>query len=233
MFSKLFSSRYLGIKTTAQFVVVLLAGSVGLSVAASSASAGLDAIAYNTTGQSITTRTVSLVQSAGSLNSVLSGGFGTAIGSMVPKDTRTFYVNLLTGTETTTALTLTTSDSATSSVLTRDDTRGLFVTIQSCSIAWADAVCTGGETSTVMSNVALATFNTDKQAVPSPPVLIAGDIAPVKTLYLRVKLALPDQNETTINGVAPTVVGGSIQNNTASIRWTFRVLQRAETNIDN
>jgi hypothetical protein len=55
--------------------------------------------------------------------------------------------------------------------------------------------------------------------------LSSGPITAGATVALQVVLTLPDQDETTLNGVAPT----TIQGQSATLAWSFTVRQRATT----
>jgi len=227
MFKALFTASHLGIRTAAQFAVVLTAGSVGMSVAATSASAGLDAVANNSgSPTAITTGSMSLTQAA----VAPSTGFTQTITSLAPGDTRNFYVNLTNGSLAAQTLTVGVADNGATN-LTRHATpsKGLQVLIKQCSIAWGTVtpgVCSGIETS-LLASTAITTINTSNGGVEAS--LIAGSIAISEVIRLKITLVLPDQTETTTNGVLPP---GTIQNLSTQLTWTLRELQRSATNTD-
>lgn len=240
MFSKLFSASHLGIRTVAQFSVVMLAGSVGLSIAASSASSGLDAIATNGTAQTIATGTLGLTPTNGlKIGGASSLGFGSNVSGMVPKDIRSFYVNLTTGSMAGSLLTVSIIDTATAtSLLTRDETKGLQVEIRGCGEAWGGTISVptcGAQVPGTFTNLLYTPITGINKAILSTnsATLMSGEVAASTTIYLRISLKLPDQNETSTNG-QPAVPesGTTIQGLTASINWTFKILQRTETNTD-
>lgn len=229
MFKALFSASHLGIRTAAQFSVVVLAGSVGLSVSASSASSGLDAIATNTSATSITTGTLSLTQAAGSSGT----GFTQSLSGLVPGDTRNFYVDVTNGTLQGQDLTLGVADSA-SNTLSRNATpsKGLQITVTRCSIAWGTVtpgVCSGTQT-TLLTTRAITTINT--AGTGSVATIFSGAIANGTVFRLKFTLLLPDQDETTTNGVIASP-STSIQNATTAMTWTFREVQRTVSDLDS
>jgi hypothetical protein len=229
MFKALFSASHLGIRTAAQLSVVVLAGSVGLSVSASSASSGLDAIANNGSATSITTGTLSLTQAAGPTGT----GFTQSLTGLVPGDTRNFYVNVTNGTLQAQDLTLGVTDTA-SNTLSRNGTpaKGLQVTVTRCSLDWGTVtagVCSGTST-TLLTTRAITTINTAGTGLVA--TIFAGAITNGTVFRLKFTLLLPDQDETTTNGniASPST---SIQNATTAMTWTFRVIQRTVTDTDS
>lgn len=226
MFKGLFSSSHLGIRTAAQFAAVLTAGSIGMSVAASSASSGLDAIANNASATSITTGTLSLTQAPGPTGT----GFTQTLTGLVPGDTRNFYVDVTNGSLLAQTLTLGVADSAANN-LGRNATpaNGLQVTVTRCSVAWAGGACSG-TTTVLLTTRAITTINTAGSG--SVATLFAGAIANADVFRLKFTLLLPDQTETTTNGVIASP-STSIQNATAAFTWTFREVQRTATDTDS
>lgn len=228
MFKALFSASHLGLRTAAQFAVVLTAGSVGMSVAASSASSGLDAIANNSgSPTNITSATLSLVQAAVSPST----GFTQSITGVAPGDTRNFYVNLTNGALPALDLTVSVSDNG-DTLLTRHTTpsKGLQVTIKQCSIAWGTVtagVCSGSET-TVLASTAIKTLNTSSTGAATATTVTS--IAANAVLRLKFTITLPDQSETTTNGVLPST---PIQGLSTAITWTLREIQRTGTDTDS
>lgn len=133
MLKALMSSTNLVTRTIAQFAVVAVAGTVGVTVAATSASASLDAIASNTSPQAITSGTLSLTIGT----NTGSTGFASTVTSMVPGDTLTYAISLVNGTMAGQNLYLSLNDTATAAtLLTTSSTKGLTVTVTECSVAW-------------------------------------------------------------------------------------------------
>ena len=225
MFKALFSASHLGIRTAVQFVVVLTAGSVGMSVAASSASSGLDAIANNTgSPTNITSATLSLTQAAASPST----GFTQSITGMAPGDTRNFYVNLTNGALPALNLTVSMADNG-DTLLTRHTTpsKGLQVTIKQCSSAWSSGVCNDTET-TVLAKTAIKSLNTSSSGAATATTLTS--IAASALMRLKFIIELPDQSETTTNGNLPST---PIQGLSTAITWTLREVQRTATDTDS
>ena len=65
-------------------------------------------------------------------------------------------------------------------------------------------------------------------AAGSPGTALSGlsSITVGQVIYLRFTFLLPDQAETTVNGVLPS---GTIQGLTANMTWTFDEVQRTAT----
>ena len=215
MFKFLFQGSNLIARTAAQFAVVGMAGTIGVTVASSSASASLDAIAQNDTAQSIASGTLSLTLAAGAGSS----GFGTSVTGMAPGDTKTFYVNYTNGTMPAQNLYLK-AIATTSNTLVTDATKGLQVTVTQCDQAWVGGLC-GGTTTTLGGSRSLSSI------VASEATIWTGSTAANEIKYMKFVITLPDQTETVTNGVLPP---GSIQGLSNSITWQLREIQRAATN---
>ena len=189
---------------------------VGLSLAGTSVYAGLTAVATNTTPETASSGTLSLVMANNGV------GFSSTVANLAPGDVVNRYVDLTQGTTLDgQALTLAVTDT-TPTKLTTDATNGLHVTVTSCSAAWVPStgVC-GGTTTALLSNAAL-------QAIPvaTPGTLIAGVVTKATIQHLQVSVVLPNQTEVTTNGVTP---GGTIQGLAASLTWQFTEAQRTAT----
>lgn len=225
MLGSLFTGSNLAVRTVAQFAVVLTAGTFGLSVASSAASAGLDAVAYNTAAEPIATGTMSLTLSTGLAGS----GFGYSISAMAPGDTVTVLVNLANGSLPAQNIYLAILESPTANtLLTRDGTKGLKVNIDECSSAWTVSYTCSDTTTSRATNLFLHSINQSETST-LEQLLIPGAIAASTTRYLRFQIILPDQNETTTNGQLPS---NSIQNLSTNIVWKFRETQRAATSTN-
>lgn len=70
------------------------------------------------------------------------------------------------------------------------------------------------------NNVALSSLAS------TPTSLIAGAQAAGTVDHLQISLVLPNETETTVNGVLP---GSTIQGLSASLTWTFTEAQRTAT----
>lgn len=203
-----------------RFAGAATAAVVGLALTVGAAFALLDATAFNTTAQTVSSGTLELALADNG------AGFTTAIANLAPTDVVNRYVDITnTGTLDGKALTLTVTD-ATPTKLTTDLTNGLHATISQCTGGtWAPGtgVCSG-TTTALVSGVALKTLAT------TPSTLIAGAMTAATAVHLQVSITLPDQVETTTNGVLPA---STIQSLSASITWTFNETQRAGTTTNS
>ena len=144
-------------------------------------------------------------------------GFSQPVANLAPGDVVNRFVTLSNdGTLAATDLTLKVTGT-TSTLLTTDPTKGLAVSVASCSGAWTPTtgVCSGTTTS-LLSGSAVSTLT-------SPDTLIDGDVPVGATRHLKVSLSLPDQVETTVNGVPPV---NTIQGLTTTLNYTFTMSQR-------
>jgi hypothetical protein len=193
-------------------------GLVGVAVTTAGVYAALNANAFNTSAQSVTSGTLKLTLANNGV------GFGQSISTMAPGDVVNRFVDVTTsGTLDAQNLTLGVADSI-GSKLTNDATNGLHVTVTSCSgatwvVASGTATC-AGTTSVVLNNAALSTL------ISAPSTLVSGAITAGTAYHLKMSVTLPDQTETTQNGTLPA---NTIQGLSASLTWTFEVAQRAAT----
>lgn len=195
-------------------IIISIAAIAGQSVLAS-----LNATAFNTTAQNINAGTLKL-DLANSGN-----GFGASISNIVPGDVVNRYVTLTnSGTLNGIGLTLKTSQTGTASLITDGTggvtTKALKLTVTSCSVAWntSTGACTG-TTSTELNSTVIGSLT-------SATPLTNGTMSSSAAKYLQMKIELPDQNETTINGALPsnTVQGGAVD-----VTYTFDLAQRVAT----
>lgn len=204
-----------------------------LAITGAGVYAGLTATAGNTTAQTVTSGTLSLTMANNGV------GFGQAVSNMAPADVVNRYVDLTNGGNLAAQnLTLSVADgTATPTKLTTDATNGLRVTVNRCTNAtgvtgavWkpATGACEGinslgaaapGTVTALATAVPLATLRT------TASTLVTGAVGTAPVL-LQMSLALPDQNETTVNGTAPA---GTIQGLSAALTWTFSESQRTAT----
>jgi hypothetical protein len=191
---------------------------LGLAVTGAGVFAALSATAFNSSAQTISSGTLKLVYADNG------NGFSTSITNMAPGDVVNRYVDLTnTGTLAGKNLTLSAADSG-SSLLSSDATKGLHVTVTSCSTVWVPltGACTLGTTSVLLNNVAVSSL------VSAPSTVVSGAVA--SGYQLQFKITLPDQSETTQNGTLP---GGTIQGLTANMTWTFGESQRDATTTNS
>lgn len=186
------------------------------AIAGQSVIASLNATAFNTVAQGINSGTMKL-DLANNGN-----GFGQNISNLVPGDTVNRYVTLTnSGTIDGIGLTLKTAQTGTATLI-NDGTGGatnkaLRLSVKSCSVAWntTTGVCSGTEATELAA--------TQIGALTSATSLSSSTMASGAVKYLQMKIELPDQNETTVNGVLPanTVQGGSV-----NVTYTFDLAQR-------
>lgn len=178
--------------------------------------ASLNATAFNTAGQTVTTQTLQLTQAA----SGATGGITTAISNMAPGDVVHRFIDLTnTGTMGGTNLKLQLADS-TSSLLTSDAAKGLQIAISECSTAWSAAGACAGTPTTVMASTAASSL------VATAKTVSVGSLAATAVNRLKIEITLPDSTETTTNGVLPA---NTIQGLSSSLTWTFTEGQRTAT----
>jgi len=199
-------------------IVISVAAIAGQSVLAS-----LNATAFNTTAQNINAGTLKL-DLANNGN-----GFGTSIANVVPGDVVNRYVTLTnSGTLNGIGLTLKTAQTGTPSLITDGispiTTKALKLTVTSCSVAWntTTGVCSGTPTEELASTVI--------GSLTSATALASSTLNSTAVRYLQMKIELPDQNETTVNGALPanTVQGGSVD-----VTYTFDLKQRLATTTNS
>lgn len=156
-------------------------------------------------------------------------GFAQSIGNMAPGDTVHRFVTLEnTGSLDARDLTFTASATGAPALIADgkapSTTKALRVGVTSCSTTWDPRTgkCTGTVTS-LLAPTELATAATAQR-------LVDDSVAAGRTVELRIEITLPDQDEVTVNGVAPeqTVQGASVE-----IVHTFTATQRAATITDS
>ncbi|XAS68274.1 TasA family protein [Micrococcaceae bacterium Sec5.7] len=201
-----------------RLIAALALGAAGLAVTGSGVYAALTATASNTSAQSVTSGTLSLTM----FNN--GNGFGQSVSNLAPGDTVNRYVNLTQGSDLDAkALTLGVSAAA-ANKLTNDAINGLQATVTQCvGGTWTagTGVCSG-TTTILVASTPLSTL------AATPASVVAGPVSAGTVLNLKIALTLPDQAETTVNGVAP--VGTTIQGLSASLTWTFSETQRTAAN---
>lgn len=183
--------------------------------------ASLNATASAT--QAVSDGTLSLT---GAANGV---GFTNSIANMAPGDTVDRYYTLnnggsLASKALTVKVTPTAVSPTSSNVLTTDATRGLQLTINSCSTAWTTAgVCASGSTqSVVLPSTAVAASSLQSGIALSN----IGALAAAGQVYLQIVTQLPNQAETTVDGVFPA---NTVQGSSASLAYLFTETQRDAT----
>ena len=204
-------------------------GIIGLSllaIAGTGVLAGLNATTSNAAPQTADAGTLRLTMSATSP----SAGFGSNISNLAPGDVVNRYVSLTnSGTLGSQGLTLTIASSGTQTLITDGvapvATKALRVTVQSCSVAWTQAtgLCAGVAGKSEIAATALSSFATAQ-------ALTTTTLSPGGGLNLQIQTALPDQSETTVDGVLPTA---SVQGGAANLTFTFFQTQRTATSTNS
>jgi flagellar basal body-associated protein FliL len=203
---------------TGAVIVISIAAIAGQSVIAS-----LNATAFNETAQNINAGTMKL-DLANSGN-----GFGTSIDNIVPGDVINRYVTLTnSGTLNGRGLSLFLKTSQSSSPNLINDgasTKALKLTVTSCPVPWnvsaSSATCASPSIELVSTTIGL---------LASPVNLSNSILNSNESRYLQMKLELPEQNETTTNGVYPT---NTIQGGSVNVTYTFDLAQRLATTTNS
>ena len=199
-------------------IVISIAAIAGQSVIAS-----LNATAFNTTAQNINAGTMKL-DLANSGN-----GFGTSIANFVPGDVVNRYVTLTnSGTLNGIGLSLKTAQTGSANLISDgtggSTTKALKLTVTSCSVAWDPAAGTcSGTTAIELQPTVIGSLTSATQ-------LSNSTFNSATSKYLQMKMELPDQNETTVNGVYPT---NTVQGGNVNITYTFDLAQRVATTTNS
>lgn len=183
----------------------------------------LNATVSNVSAQNVNAGTMKLdLANAGN-------GFNTSINNMAPGDVVNRYVTLTnSGTLDGIGLSLKTAQTGTPSLITDGvspvTTKALKLTVTECDVAWntGTGACSGTLTTQVSSTV-IGSLTTAKP-------FTNGDMTSGKVRYLQMKIELPNQDETTINGNPPT---NTIQNGSVNITYTFDLAQRVATTTNS
>jgi hypothetical protein len=152
-------------------------------------------------------------------------GFTEDVTNLAPGDTVNRYV-VLTNSGSLDGDTLTVKVTPTGDASLIDDgtgsaaTKAVTLAISSCSVAWVPGTgACGGTTTVLRSAIPLGDFEADIS-------LGSGTFEPTATKNLQISLSLPDQDETTVNGVLPT---DTVQGKSVSVTYTFGIVQRTAT----
>ena len=198
-------------------IVLSVAAIAGQSVLSS-----LNATAFNTSPQNVNSGTLSLNLSSTSPST----GFSTSITNMAPGDVVNRYVTLTNnGTLDGINMSLQTAETGTATLISDTGTaKALVLTVKSCSVAWTQGTGTcSGTPNTEIAGAALGSYSVAK-------AFANGTLSASAVKYLQVSLQLPDQNETTVNGVQPTT---TIQGGNVYITYTFNFAQRNATTTNS
>ncbi len=205
-------------------LAVAVSGGALLMTAGFGVWAGLNATAFNTAPQSVSSGTLSLTLADHGV------GFSSSIANLAPGDTVNRYVDLTNGGNLDAqGLTLAVAASPAGTLVTDGTspaTRALTVAVSSCSTTWtaATGVCATSGTVTPLITA------TSLSALSSATSLISGTVANGATEHLQISVQLPNQSETTTNGSAPAT---TIQGQSVSLTYTFNEAQRTATTTNS
>ena len=199
-------------------IVISVAAIAGQSVLAS-----LNATASNTTAQSINAGTMKLKFDTTGTRTT----FTQPITNLVPGDVVYRYITLenngtIDGKDL--KLSLSTTGGTASLLSDGASTKALRLTVTSCSVAWdPSSITCGGTSNSEIASSAIGSLTT-------PVALGNSNLNSTAVRYLQMKIELPDQNETTINGTLPT---NTVQGGAVNVTYTFDLTQRTATTTNS
>lgn len=205
-----------------RLALVAVIGASIVTVAGVGTFAGLNATATATQSQSAGTL---------SLTSANNGvGFSQAVSNLAPGDVVNRYVNLTNGGSLDAqGLSLTVSATGTATLITdgvaRATNKAITVAVKSCSGAWnASTGACSGSISTEIAATPLSTFASAQNFATT------STLDSLDGLNLQIQVTLPDQNETTADGVAPAT---TIQDGSVALTYEFFEAQRTATTTNS
>jgi hypothetical protein len=183
----------------------------------------LNATVSNISPQNVTSGTMKLdLANAGN-------GFSTSVSNMAPGDVVNRYVTLTnSGSLDGIGLSLKAASSGTGSLITDGvsgvTTKALKLMVTECSVAWntSNGTC-GGASSTEIASSVLGSFSIAKPFTNA--AMISGNVR-----YLQMKIELPNQDETTVNGNFPA---NTVQDGAVNVTYTFDLAQRLATTTNS
>ncbi len=195
----------------------------GAGIVSSNVFASFTATASNTSGGSITSGTLKLVLAPSTVPGI-TNGFTGAIANMGSGDVVNRFIDLTnSGTLDGSSPTLQIAVSE-SNTLTANPTKGLQIAISSCSIAWTALGACNETTTVVMTSRPLSTVVTSAQSLTLASNL-AGSVN-----RLKVSTTFPNSTENVVNGALPV---NTVQGLSASLTWSFVILERAATTTNS
>jgi hypothetical protein len=205
-------------------LAVAVAGGAVLVTTGFGVWASLNATAFNTSPQAISSGTLSLTMAANG------NGFSQSITNVAPGDVINRYVDLTNGGSLAAqGLTLGVAATGSSALITDGTTpatKALRVSVSSCSTTWTPTTGVCASSGTVTSLLSA----TPVSSLSTAASLISGAIASNALEHLQISVQLPDQTETTANGSAPST---TIQGQTANLTYTFTEVQRTVTTTNS
>ncbi len=145
-------------------------------------------------------------------------GFSTAVTDLAPGDVVLRHVRLdSTGSLDGADLTLTVTSSGDAALVTDGaSTRALTLAVNGCDVAWDAGTGTcAGTASTLLAATTVGLLTT--------PVALVDELLAGASLHLQLVLALPDQDETTVDGAPPAE---TVQGATVALTYGFTMVQR-------
>jgi hypothetical protein len=199
--------------------VSLVTASALIIANASGVFAALTATTSSGAGQSIGTGTLKLTLSS----AAPSGGVTAVISNLAPGDSEIRYIDLANdGTLDAQLLSVAVAATGDAALITDGVTsKALTIAISSCAVAWVSGAC--ASPTVELAATALSALSTAQTLTSSSPT--AGT-----TLHLQITTSLPEQDETTVDGVLPA---GSVQGKSATLVYTFSEAQRAAQTLSN
>jgi len=192
--------------------------------------AGLNATGFNASATQVTTGTLKLTVD----KTDPSAGFTTTIANLVPGDVVNRYVTLTNaGSLASQAMTFKVSTAAgdTPALITSAGThKALQVSVQRCAVAWTSGACTdAGGAKTIINGTDLSGL-ANAVAFPVKDGVSDATMAAAEKAYLKVSVALPNQDESVSNGALPD---GTVQAGTANLTFAFNELQATATTTNS
>jgi hypothetical protein len=209
----------------------ILAGGFALSVLAFTGAGVYASLAATATGTSnISSGKLSLTVGTDSP----SAGFPQTVSNMAPGDTANVLLKLNNNGSINNSGSVTLGASvAASTLLDSSPTKGLQVTMTQCSQAWTGytpgvqaAPTCGGTATTLLAATPLSTVVSGPVSLNNVSGLTTAGSSLDNILFT---VTLPNQSETTTNGVVPA---NSIQSLSDTVTWSFNQAQRAATNTN-
>ena len=157
-------------------------------------------------------------------------GFSQSISNMAPGDVINRYVRITNGGSLASqGLSLKITSTGTSSLITNGvspvTTKALTVAINSCTGTWNTS--TGACSGTIQNEVAATPLSTFASA---QNFATNATLASLAGLNLQIQVTLPDQDETTVDGVAPA---NTVQSGSVNLAYLFFETQRTATTTNS
>ena len=202
-----------------------LMGVIGASIIAIAGAGTFAALnATATASQTATSGTLSLTSSNRGV------GFSQSVSNLAPGDVVNRYVTLTNGGSLSAkALSLKVTSTGTANLITNGSapstTKAITIAVNSCTGTWTAA--TGACSGSIQSEIAATPLSTFASAQSFATTTTLASLAGVN---LQIQLTLPDQDETTADGVAPA---NTVQNGSVNLSYLFYEEQRNATTTNS